>query len=231
MEGQQPGQTISPQPQSSEQHPVAQPSVHSAPPPPTQPAAPNPSAREPAAQWKFVGGNAAPQAVQVNTSEPDKDRPTRSTADSVSWTASEFIEHSKNFGWYVKLAIVAVILAALVFLVTRDKISTGVIIVAAAALGIFAARKPRVLQYRLDDDGLSVGTKLYNYELFKSFSMVNEGAVLSIYLLPMKRFMPALTIYYAHADEEAIVNVLSERLPVSERRSDAVDRLMHRIRF
>ena len=155
----------------------------------------------------------------------------RDPSEVVTWTASEFVEHKKSASWYGALALATVIVAGLIFLITRDKISTSVIVVAAIVLGYMAARKPRTLEYRLNEAGLMVGAKFYGYEQFKSFSVIDEGAIPSIYLLPMKRFMPSLTIYYAPADEEKIVNVLTGRLPIEERRVDTMDRFLHRIRF
>jgi hypothetical protein len=105
------------------------------------------------------------------------------------------------------------------------------VIVAAIFLAVAAARKPRVLEYRVDDAGLSIGPKLYTYDQFKSISVIDEGAVPSIHLLPLKRFQPVLTIYFAPTDEDGVVGVLSARLPIEERGIDPIDRFMHRIRF
>ena len=152
-------------------------------------------------------------------------------SSSINWKASEFVEHHKNFSWYTGLILVALILAALVFIATRDKISTGMVLIAALVLGIFAARKPRVLDYRLDDTGLTIGAKFYDYAAFKSFSVIDEGPAYSIFLMPMKRFMPGLSLYYDQKDQGKIVDILAQRLPLEDRHVDTVDRFMHRIRF
>ena len=181
-------------------------------------------AEHPPSQWQFKAdaGATAPQTAA----------PRRQDAEgTISWTGSEFIAHEKSAGWYGMLAGGAILLAAIVFVLTHDKISTAVVIVTAAVLGYFGARKPRTLDYKLDDNGVSIGTKFYVYDLFKSFSVVDEGTVSGIVLMPMKRFMPQLTLYYAPADEEKIVNMLADRLPMEEHKTDVVDRFMHRIRF
>jgi hypothetical protein len=167
------------------------------------------------------------EAAQVSTAPSHPEQP----VGTVTWTASEFIAHTKSTGWYLMLALVAIAIAALVWLVTKDKISTTVILVAALALGGYGARKPRQLQYVLNDQGLEIGSKYYAYDEFGSFSIMQEGAFSSIVFVPLKRFAPLTTIYYAPEDEDKIVDILSERLPMEERHHDAVDRLMHRIRF
>lgn len=153
------------------------------------------------------------------------------TGTTVQWTASEFIAHSKSVGWYILLMLATAILAGLVYLLTQDKISAGIVIIVAIIFGIFAARKPRELTYGVDNKGVRIGEKFYPYALFRSFSIVQEGGIESIWLMPLRRFMPIITIYFEQTDGEKIVGVLSQMLPVEQRQVDIVDKLMHRLRF
>ena len=105
------------------------------------------------------------------------------------------------------------------------------IVVVAVIFGIFAARRPRELKYQLDSTGLRIGDKTYPYGNFKSFSVVNEEAVKSIWLMPLKRFMPIITIYFAPQDGDKITGMLANFLPFQEHQLDPVDKLMHRLRF
>jgi hypothetical protein len=154
-----------------------------------------------------------------------------SDIDTITWTASEYVEHEKNAGWYVLLALAAAGIAALVYLLTKDKISAGVVIFGALALGVYGARPPRQLTYQLDSQGLTIGQKQFSYEDFRSFSVVPEGAFSSIVFVHHKRFAPLTTIYFAPAEEDQIVDILASRLPLEEHRIDAVDQLMRHIRF
>ncbi|OGL30238.1 hypothetical protein A3D14_02850 [Candidatus Saccharibacteria bacterium RIFCSPHIGHO2_02_FULL_47_12] len=151
--------------------------------------------------------------------------------DSVQWSASEFIEHSKSAGWYMLLAVGGLLLAGVVYVLTKDVVSTAMVVIVAAVFGVFAARRPRVLNYSVNGTGINVGNKYYPYSNFKSFSIVREGNIGSIWLMPLKRFMPVLTIYFEPADEPKIIGVISQFLPVEASRLDAVDKLMHRLRF
>jgi hypothetical protein len=67
--------------------------------------------------------------------------------------------------------------------------------------------------------------------LFRSFAVVEEGAFHTITLLPLKRFMPAISLYYAPDDEPAILKTFSALLPQESRSQDALDKFMHHIRF
>lgn len=149
----------------------------------------------------------------------------------ISWTASEFIAHEKGGNWYATLAGVAVLAAAIVGLITKDYITAGIIVFCALLFGIYGARQPRQIPYRVGEEGVTVGQKHHLYEEFRSFSIAQEGAFPSIVFMPLKRFAPATTIYYDPTDEEQIINRLLDRLPFEEHKSDLLDQFLHRIRF
>ena len=127
--------------------------------------------------------------------------------------------------------LVAVLVAVGVYFLTRDYVSAGVVIFAAIVFGIFGSHKPRQLQYRLNHRGITIDKKHYSFNEYRSFSVIQEEAFSSITLMPLKRFAPPLSLYFAPEDEEQIINILSATLPFEERNRDAVDALMHRIRF
>ena len=117
------------------------------------------------------------------------------------------------------------------YLITKDKISAGIALFVALIFGVFAARKPRVQQYVLNAHGIIIGTKHYIFQNFKSFSITDDGATASVVFMPLKRFMPALTIYVVPDMEEQVIDFLSGLLPFEQHRQDAVDSFLKRIRF
>ena len=161
-----------------------------------------------------------------------EDTVTAPKGDTITWTASEFIAHNKTALWYLVLVGITVVLAVIMFLITDgDIVSIVVVAIMAILFGYTASRKPRELPYRIDSKGLTIDKKLYTYASFKSFSLVQESEVESIWLLPLQRFSPGLSIYFAPDEKDKIMNTLSEYLPVEERKLDIVDTLMHKIRF
>ena len=177
-----------------------------------------------------VMGSGAPAepAPVASAIEPNGDD---QSPGSVTWTASEFVAHDKSAGWYARLAICAVLLAAVIFLLTRDPVSVTVVIIGGVLLGYYGSHQPRQLKYMVDNRGIQIDQKRHDYDEFKSFSVAPEGAFSSIVFMPLKRFAVPLTVYYAPDDEESIVGILSGQLPLEEHRPDAVERLMKRIRF
>lgn len=192
---------------------------------------------EPQDSWQFKPDTDTAAAPSTNVRpDPQTVIPAATSippdgGDSITWTASEFIAHQKTPLWYVTLLGASLVLAAVIYLLTKDVVSSGVVVVGAIALAVYGARQPRQLEYRLDKRGLSVGNRNYTYSEFRSFSVVPEGAFNSIVLIPLKRFALLTTIYYSPEDEDKIIAMLTERLPLEPRKKDAIDRLMWRIRF
>lgn len=180
--------------------------------------------------WQYVSASQEQQRYAAGDMQPVPTDPIVDTED-ISWTASEFIAHHKGPGWYSLMALIAVVLMVLVYVITRDLISEAVIVLLIILFAASASRKPRVLQYRLDRRGLTIGDRFYPYAMFKSFSLVQEGAFTSISLLPLKRLMLPINIYYEPKDESRIIEVISAYLPFERRNKDALDRFAHLIRF
>jgi hypothetical protein len=160
--------------------------------------------------------------------QPSQPEPTQA---GIKWQASEFIDHQKTSGWFIILILVALTLSTTLYLITQDVLSSLVILVAAVAFGVFASKKPRTLTYSLSTSSLTIDGKKYQYEDFRSFSLIQEGALYGIMLEPTKRFLPPLTIYFDPSDGETIFDTLAQHLPHEEKAPDFVERFMRKIRF
>lgn len=172
----------------------------------------------------------APAAASVPAA-PVEAVPERIDQPDVAWSASEFIAHEKSPLWYAALAGGAFLIVGLVYLLTKDVVAVVALASVAILFGILGAHKPRVLSYHVDAGGLTIDQKFYPYSEFKSFGVVNEGAFSSIVFMPMRRFMPTLTIYYPPENEEDVVDALSAYLPFAPASHDLIDRMMRRIRL
>lgn len=170
-------------------------------------------------------GSSAPTAITSNTP------PTAPQPAPMQWEASEFIDHQKNFSWFLPLIIGGGVLSFGVFFATKDILSTVVLLLGVITFGIYARQKPRTLKYSLSGTTIEIGEKSYSYDDFRSFSIMQDGALFSIVLQPIKRFLPPLTIYFAPDDGEKIFDTLASHLPHEERKQDPVESLMRKIRF
>lgn len=167
----------------------------------------------------------APTNTLSDEPQPDLDLP------HVEWTASEYVANPKNAGWFTLLFLATAVIAAAVYLLTKDIISTVVVSLLGLIIGIFAARQPKVLKYAIDNTGIHIEHKFYPYSSFKAFSIADGQPIHYISLAPLRRFMPILVVHYDPDDEERIVNTLAEYLPYEEYKRDIVDGIARRIRF
>ena len=179
-------------------------------------------------QWQYQSGQLeqpqAPEQPATTNTTPDED-------NLVQWTASEFVSHEKNGGWYILLGIVALLIAAITFVITRELFSIIVVFVLALAVGVFGALKPRTLNYAIAPDGITVGEKHFTFETFRSFAVIDDGPVPSIQLLPQKRFMVPITMYFDPNNGDEIIETLGQFLPFEHKERDMVDKISSRIRF
>lgn len=182
------------------------------------------------AGWIFKSG-AKDQSYATNTHTQTSSKAGVDHEASISWSASEYISNPKDMGWFTMLAVAFAAVAVIVYLVTSDFVSTIVIITLGIIVGVFAARQPHSLEYRLDSRGIQMGQRFSGYEIFKSFSVVEDGAFSHISLLPLKRFMPPLAIHYPPEQEEKIIDTLADYLPFEEHKRDLIDSFSRKIRF
>lgn len=162
---------------------------------------------------------------------PQPQTPQPAEPSLVQWQASEFIDHQKSAGWFLPLIGVSIVLCGIMYLITRDILSTVVVFLACAAFGFYAQQKPRTLTYTLLPTSFKIGQRSYSYDDFRTFSIVQDGPLYSIFLQPLKRLMPPLTIYFDPQDGERIFDILASHIPHEERVQDPIDRFMRRIRF
>ena len=176
--------------------------------------------------------SAPPQPGQpdFNEAPPEPQQP-EVDENEVAWTADEYIHHDKNNGWFLVLFIGAILASGVLYLITKDIGTSVIIIVLAGIAAAFARRKPDALHYRVALDGLHIGSKFYPYNLFKSFSVVEDSGLKSIFLAPLKKFMPPLTMFFPPDEEAKIVGLIGNHLPQEQRKTEAVDRLARRLRF
>lgn len=162
--------------------------------------------------------------LENSTDQADADMP------EVAWRASEYIHHEKGALWYVVLAVITLLGVGLT-VIFQQWILAVLVAVMGIAIGVYASRPPQEIAYRLAPEGLYIQDRLLPYESFRSFGIVDDGAFYALQLRPSKRFLPGVTVYFAEADGERIVDALSTQLPMEEIRIDLVDRLMRWLRF
>jgi hypothetical protein len=90
----------------------------------------------------------------------------KNNQDKISWTASEFIDHSRSAGWYFLLALATAAVAAIVYLITHETITTATIFVLGIIVALATRLKPRQVEYEISSRNIKVGSKTYPLSYF-----------------------------------------------------------------
>lgn len=182
------------------------------------------------ANWEYTAGGQGYDGADIDGNPRNSGVPLP-PLEPISWSASEYIQHHKSASWYLSLTSGGLVLVGLILLITRDLFASIAVLLALATLGIYAGRKPATKQFTISEQGVNVDDTLYQYDMFRSFSVVEEGGIDSIWLKPLKRFSPMVVMYFSPEDEQKIVDMLANFLPNEQRELDNIDKLSKRMRF
>lgn len=160
--------------------------------------------------------------------QPSETQPVDDTP-LLRWQGTEYIHRERGILWFVLLALVSFGLMALALLVFHSITFTLLIPVMAVALVIYVRRPPATLNYTLSRKGLHINDRLYGYEQFKSFGVIDHNGSRSIALIPRKRFQISQVLYFPTEIGESLVDMLAARLPMKEVAPDAIDRVLAKL--
>lgn len=138
----------------------------------------------------------------------------------LEWEGREYDHNPKSTDWYWALGIVAVAgaVAAILF---GNYLLALLIILAAAALALHAAKEPPLHRFRLVEQGIVVGNELHPFENMVSFSVLEdvEGDLPPMLSIRNESwFSPHLVIPLAGVDADAIYAYFLEHVDESEHR-------------
>lgn len=151
--------------------------------------------------------------------------------DFVAWEASEYLQHDNGMGWYIGFFAAAVVLITFAIFIVHLWLFAVVVLLMAVAGIIHVRQPPKIIQYRLDDEGFHIDGVNHPYASFKSFSIIRDGAFFAILLMPARRIAMSTIVYFDEPDGEDIVDALGAYLPMEHRELAALDRFLRVVRF
>jgi hypothetical protein len=136
----------------------------------------------------------------------------------MEWEGREYDHSPKSADWYWALGIVAVAgtLASILF---GNYLLAILIIIAAAALALHAAKVPPVHRFRLVDTGLAIGDELHPFERMLSFSVLEdvEGALPPLLSIKTESWLsPHLVIPLEGVDADAVYSYFLRHVDENE---------------
>ena len=170
------------------------------------------------------------EAPEVSEASKVPNSPTDLT-QPINWQAVETIPVQRDFNWYICFVTVTIILMALAIFVFKSWSFAILIPVMAMTLVVMSKREPSLINYSITPQGVSVGQRDYAFGEFRSFGLMQHQGQHYAVLLPVKRFAPELTIYFAEEDGERIVDMLGARLPLQEMKPDIIEKFIRIIKL
>ncbi len=150
----------------------------------------------------------------------------------ITWTAQEYVHLDRSPLWFIAFIFIVLGLIALSIFVFNAWSFALLVVVMAIALIVYIRRPPRTLTYALSPvQGLYVGERLYTFEEFKSFGLIQDDGHYSIMLIPRKRFAPGVSVFFPEDAGEPIVDILGQRLPMENLKLDVVDVIVRKLRL
>jgi len=150
---------------------------------------------------------------------------------AITWQASEFIHHEKSIMWFIVLFVGAILLLLIDVVFVKSWTFGVLIVVLALGMALLGRRPPRTLHYALTSQGVRIEDKLYSFHDFHAFGVVQESALYSLRLVPNKRFMPMVSLYFPPDQGEQIVDMVGSVLPMEHIDRDPIDKIVEKIRF
>lgn len=150
----------------------------------------------------------------------------------VSWVAKEHIHPDKGVWWFVAFSFIVLSLIAVDVFFLQSWTFSVLVVVMAVSIMVYVQRPPRDISYTLSPkEGLYSNEKLYPFDDFVSFGIVQDPDEQFIMLVPRRRFSPGVSVYFNDEEAERIVDILGHQLPMEEIKLDPIDILVRKLRL
>ena len=135
--------------------------------------------------------------------------------DKLVWRALEYEEKERSPDWFWALGVI-VVTSSIASIIFENYFFAALLILAGTLLWFFAHKKPDLVDYELNKDGLQIRNRLYPYESIKAFwvqaDFSPETNVRPMFFIHSERaFMPIISIPIEINMAEDIHAVMSEK--------------------
>lgn len=171
-----------------------------------------------------------------NTSSAKAEKPKEEAAAKVpeevlfEWQAPEFAFTQKPLGWFVGMVVIFLILGGIAAYF-QQWLTIALLFIMTISLGVWANRKPRVLNYQITNYGVVVDKRKYLFDDFRAYYEYMDYNQPSIDLVPGKRFGTLVSLPLVTPEADSIEEVIAHMVPKIEHNEDFIDKLFRRLRF
>jgi hypothetical protein len=149
------------------------------------------------------------------------------------WHGKEYSFEQKSADWYWSLGIIAAALA-IVCILFGNILLALVVAAGAVAIGLEAAKHPRLHRFALTDQGLVIDDALYAYDGMMSYTVVEylDGSLPpAISIKTTGILTPHLTVPLPGVDADAVYEYMYARVPHEPHEPPLSERLIALFRF
>ena len=161
----------------------------------------------------------------------DNSKEKKSKKASFEWSAPEFIYFKKTNIWYAYLVGITILVEVGYHFLSKDFVTPVLIVLIAYVFGYYGGKKPDTIKYVVNNESVQINGKVFYYETLKSYSIHDFGNYSSMNIIPVKRFAPLRCLNYKTEDEEKIIKIIENQLPLDNRKEDIVDKFTRLISF
>lgn len=147
------------------------------------------------------------------------------------WSAPEFEYYEKGSEWFTAIIVIfaAVFAAALIlgnFLFGILALFSGI------TIALFGIKKPRILNYEINSQGVQIENKIYPYNIIESFWVHYDPPVVKTLSLKLKKtFVPRVKISLGGVDPNTARELLLKFVKEKPYDEPLIDHLIKIIRF
>jgi len=156
--------------------------------------------------------------------------------EKLEWSALEYEEKERSVDWFWALGII-VVTSSIAAIIYGNYFFAVLLILSGVLLGFFAVKKPDVIRYELNNQGLKIRNLLYPYENIKSFWVQTDptgetGLKPTLFIKSERVFMPMISIPIDQNMAEDIHSVmLSKNIPEEEMKEHPSLKIMESLGF
>lgn len=154
--------------------------------------------------------------------------------DQITWSAKEYQDQNKSFSWYATLYLVGsvIVLASIFFYYKKPLQMLSVILVVSsivASLHIISRKKPKTINYSIDEDILIIDGKAHSLGSFRSFSVVNHANQEEIKLIPTSTTQPGINVRLDEENKAKVFELLSNNIPYEYVKPSLIDKIADKL--
>jgi hypothetical protein len=151
--------------------------------------------------------------------------------NTITWQAHEFKHYEKNYGWYVVMVSVSVLIIGF-FAIQRDYFASVCLAIMACLVYFFSKQTPEIVEIELSSKHIRFGRLLFPYQQIKHFWIVNNPRHKTVNLHTTAALNNIIILELEDQDPDEVRDYLLRHVPEhTETDETTVQMVMHRLKF